>query len=106
MALITYPDKQTAVDPLSPASNEIFTAANANHIKAVVNENATAITSLAGTVDAATTDYTHATLNAAYPSATIGTEIICPYLSNGAVTYKKITSTVWYSIPMGTVSAT
>lgn len=106
MALITYPDKQTAVDPNSPASNEIFTAANANHIKTVVNANATALTDLAGTVDATTTEYTHATLNAAYPTAAIGAEIVCPYLTNGPVTYKKITSTVWYSIPMGTVSAT
>ena len=41
MALITYQDKQTAVNAASPASNEIFTAADANQIKTVVNDNAT-----------------------------------------------------------------
>jgi hypothetical protein len=37
MAKITYPDKQTAVNPASPAANEVFTAADANQIKDVVN---------------------------------------------------------------------
>lgn len=37
MAKIAYPNKQTAVNPSSPAANEIFTAANANEIKVSVN---------------------------------------------------------------------
>ena len=37
MAKITYPNKQTAVNPNSPAANEIFYAANANEVKASVN---------------------------------------------------------------------
>lgn len=35
---INYNDKQTAVNPKAPATNEIFTADNANEIKASVNE--------------------------------------------------------------------
>jgi len=103
MALITYPDKQTAVDPNSPASNEIFTADNANMIKTAVNSLENSVLAIGGTIDAATTDYTSVTLNAAYPTAIIGQEVACPYLVNGPVVYKKITASVWYSIPIGTV---
>lgn len=35
--LITYANKQTAVNPANPAANEVFTADDANQIKAVVN---------------------------------------------------------------------
>ena len=102
MAKIAYPDKQTAVDPNTPASNEIFTAANANEIKVSVN---TLYDLYDLTVDAATADYTSATLNAAYPLSTVGSKVACPYLSeSGATLYIKLTSTVWYSIPMGTIA--
>lgn len=104
MAKITYPDKQTAVVPSSPSANEIYTAADANMVKTVVNGLDDLISGMGGTVDAATADYTSATLNVAYPSASIGAQIICPYLSSGPVIYKKVTSTVWYSIPLGTIA--
>jgi len=102
MAKIAYPDKQTAVDPNTPASNEIFTAANANEIKQSVND----LYDLEETtVDVTTTDYTQATLNSTYASAAIGKKVACPNLSaSGPTLYIKITSTVWYSIPMGTIA--
>lgn len=103
MALITYADKQTAVNPASPASNEIFTADNANMIKTAVNSLENSVLAIGGTIDAATSDYTSATLNVAYPTAIIGQEVVCPYLVNSPVVYKKITASVWYSIPIGTV---
>lgn len=37
MAKITYPDKQQAVDILNPQPNEVFTPADANMVKSVVN---------------------------------------------------------------------
>lgn len=100
MAKIAYPDKQTAVDPNSPAANEVFTAANANEIKQSVND----LYDLSDTeVDLTVTEYDSAGLNAAYPSAGIGKRIACPNLSGGAMIYIKITSTVWYSIPLGSI---
>ena len=102
MAKIAYPDKQTAVDPNTPASNEIFTAANANEIKVSVNA---LYDDTEPTVDNATADYDQASLNAAYPSVGIGKEIICQFQSgHGPIIFKKVTSTVWYSIPMGTIA--
>lgn len=102
MAQIAFPNKQTAVDPNAPASNEIFTADNANEIKQSVND----LYDLTGlTIDPATIDYTQALLNAAYPLAEIGKKIACPFQSgNGPIIYIKVTSTVWYSIPMGTIA--
>lgn len=98
MAKIAYPDKQTAVDPNSPAANEVFTAANANEIKQSVND-LYDLTELI--VDLTTTDYTSSTLNTAYPSVGIGQKVACPNLSvSGATLYLKVTSTVWYSIPL------
>lgn len=102
MALITYPDKQTAANPSSPAANEIFTAADANMIKTAVNSLENSVTAVGGIIDPTTADYTSAQLNVAYPTAIIGQEVACPYTASGAIIYKKITSTVWYSIPMGT----
>jgi len=102
MAKIAYPDKQIAVDPNTPASNEIFTAADANEIKESVND---LYDLTEATIDSATTDYTQALLNAAYPSVAIGKKVVCPYQSgNGPIIYIKVTSTVWYSIPMGTIA--
>ena len=103
MAKIAYPNKQTAVNPASPAANEVFTAANANEIKTVVNGLDDMISEIVGIVDPATADYTSATLNAAYPSVSIGQEVICPYNAGGPIIYKKVTASVWYSLPMGTV---
>lgn len=103
MAKIAYPDKQTAVNPASPAANEVYTAANANEVKNSVNVLYDMIEVVAGIVDPATADYDSTTLNAAYPSALIGTEILCPYNAGGPIIYKKVTASVWYSLPMGTV---
>lgn len=104
MAKITYPDKQTAVVPSAPAANEVYTAADANMVKSVVNGLDDSIAGMGGTVNAATSDFTSATLNTAYPTAIIGQKVICPYLSNGPVIYLKITSLVWYSFPIGTIA--
>lgn len=100
MAKIAYPDKQTAVDPNSPAANEVFTAANANEIKQSVND-LYDLTNL--TVDLTVTEYDSSGLNTTYPSAGVGMKIACPNLSGGAMIYVKITSTVWYSIPLGSI---
>ena len=52
-------------------------------------------------VNAATTPFTSATLEAAYPDAIIGDEVICNDLTNeGPTLYKKVTDTIWRSIPM------
>ena len=100
MAKIAYPDKQTAVDPNAPASNEVFTAANANEIKQSVND----LYDLQPTIDNETVDYNSTSLNAAYPSSAIGKQIICPFQSGyGSVIFIKVTSTVWYSIPLGSI---
>jgi len=101
MAKIAYPNKQTAVDPNTPAPNEIFTADNANEIKASVN----ALYDLADMiVDPTTTEYTSATLEAEYPDSVIGQKVACPYLSlSGATLYTKITSSLWYTNPLGTL---
>jgi hypothetical protein len=102
MALITYPDKQTAADPNNPAANEVFTADDANMIKTAVNSLENSVEAVGGIIDPTTSDYTSAALNIAYPTAIIGQEVACPYTASGAIIYKKITATVWYSIPMGT----
>lgn len=101
MAKIAYPDKQTAVDPNTPAANEIYTAANANEVKASVNDLYDLVDL---TVNNTTTDFTSATLNSTYASAAIGKKVACPNLSgSGPTIYIKITSTVWFSIPLGTI---
>jgi hypothetical protein len=101
MAKIAYPNKQTAVDPNAPASNEVFTAANANEIKQSVND---LYDLTEAEVDPATTDYTSATLNTAYPTAGIGKQVICPFQSGfGSIIFIKVTSTVWHSIPTAAV---
>lgn len=100
MAKIAYPDKQTAVNPNAPAANEIYTAANANEVKVSVND---LYDQSDLTVNTTTTDFTSATLQTAYPLASVGKMIACPNLSaGGPILYIKITSTIWYSIPMGT----
>ena len=102
MSKIAYPNKQTAVDPNAPASNEVFTAANANEIKQSVND---LYDLTQPEVDPATTDYTSATLNTAYPSAGIGKQVLCPYQANaGSVIFIKVTSTVWYSISLSPIA--
>jgi len=100
MAKIAYPDKQTAVDPNAPASNEIFTAANANEIKQSVND----LYDLQPTIDNETVDYDSTSLNAAYPTAAIGKQVICPFQSGfGSIVFIKVTSTVWYSLPIAEI---
>lgn len=102
MAKIAYINKQTAVNPTSPAANEIYTAANANEVKESVNALYDMVEG-SQVVDPATADFTNATLNAAYPTAIIGQEIICPNLTNGPAIYKKVTALTWYSFPIGTI---
>lgn len=44
-------------------------------------------------------------LNAAYPSAGLGFEVICENIVGNPLIYKK-SATTWHSIPLGGVSAT
>ena len=100
MAKIAYPDKQTAVDPNAPASNEVFTAANANEIKQSVND----LYDLQPTIDNETVDYNSTSLNTAYPLAAIGKQVICPFQSGfGSIVFIKVTSTAWYSYPIAEI---
>jgi hypothetical protein len=45
---------------------------------------------------------TNEQLNAAYPGAIIGKEIICPNIVDGAIIYRKLTNIIWGTIPVGT----
>lgn len=100
MAKIAYPNKQTAVNPSSPAANEVFTAANANEIKQSVND----LYDLQPTIDNETIDYDSTSLNSAYPSAAIGKQVICPFQSGfGSIIFIKVTSTDWYSYPLAQI---
>lgn len=56
-------------------------------------------------INATTTELGNAALNAAYPDAKPGDEVICKDITDNPLIYKKITSTTWGSLPYGSVGA-
>jgi hypothetical protein len=99
MDKITYPDKQTAVNPTSPAANEIFTATNANQIKTIVNAIVDAMeVKVTSVANSTTVPLDQLDLETAYPGAGLGYEVICENVTDGPRTYKKMPSGDWHII--------